>query len=121
MITCHPMTGVLSLSVTVFGVVSKTGQQQLAALQSTALLRGSEAFGSAGWSAPRKIPPSLSRPAWPGYTVTYYMVIIIIIIIISMEGEPIQAGVASQAVVFTLSWDRHADTEIDFQSMRMTE
>lgn len=34
----------LSLSVTVFGVTSKTGQQQLAELQSAAPARGSEAF-----------------------------------------------------------------------------
>lgn len=38
------MTGVLSPSVTVFGVTSKTGQRQLAELQSEAPARASEAF-----------------------------------------------------------------------------
>lgn len=44
-IMCRPMTGSQgSLPVTVLGVTSKTGQQQLAELQSAAPVRGSEAF-----------------------------------------------------------------------------
>lgn len=96
---CAVSRRALSLSVTVFGVTSKTVNSSWQSFKAQLQWEAARRFKSTGWSAPRKIPPSLCRPAWLlRCTVTCSVIIIINVIIeltASVPGQGITVSTAS--------------------------